>query len=353
MRKKNLLPVIVLVSICVIVAAILGAVNMITSQKIEENRLAAIAESLEAVKPSAESSFDDVTADYKDTATKTTGGVYFDSLTGHFAVTVQAKGYNSSVPISMTVLVTPDGKIAKVVVTEEQESHGKADVEKLPESFVGKDGNSIGAVSGVSGATVTSNAMKSGVKDALITLGFATDEEILPHSDAQLEKLAADMFDGSKGVEDITPEDRGTYVKRVYREVGGAGYAVYVNAYYYGQMVCDVMIAFDNNDTIIEIEKYSWVVGHAWGGAVPPTDAEVDAFFNSFVGKSAEELRKVELISGTTGTTLDVRHAIIDAANAIPTDRFPTARVVGILIASVAIAAIAAVVFVKRRRRAG
>ena len=78
------------------------------------------------------------------------------------------KGIGGEVPV--TVALDDDGKIASVTVGENSETEGigsKA-IEQLPEQFVGlSTADEIDAVDGVSGATLTSNALKAAIKAAL------------------------------------------------------------------------------------------------------------------------------------------------------------------------------------------
>ena len=78
------------------------------------------------------------------------------------------KGIGGDVPV--TVTLDADGKIASVIVGENSETEGigsKA-VEQLPEQFVGlSTADEIDAVDGVSGATITSKAIKDAIKAAL------------------------------------------------------------------------------------------------------------------------------------------------------------------------------------------
>ena len=78
------------------------------------------------------------------------------------------KGIGGEVPV--TVTLDDDGKIASVTVGENSETEGigsKA-IEQLPEQFVGlSTADEINAVDGVSGATLTSNALKAAIKAAL------------------------------------------------------------------------------------------------------------------------------------------------------------------------------------------
>lgn len=82
--------------------------------------------------------------------------------------TGSGQGIGGTVPV--TVTLDDDGKIASVTVGENSETEGigsKA-IEQLPEQFVGlSTADEIDAVDGVSGASLTSNAIKAGIKAAL------------------------------------------------------------------------------------------------------------------------------------------------------------------------------------------
>ena len=83
-------------------------------------------------------------------------------------LTGTGKGIGGDVPV--TVTLDADGKIASVTVGDNAETAGigsKA-IEQLPEQFVGlSTAEEIDAVDGVSGATITSNAIKDAIKQAL------------------------------------------------------------------------------------------------------------------------------------------------------------------------------------------
>ena len=84
------------------------------------------------------------------------------------SLTASATGIGGDVPVS--VKLDADGKIESVTVGDNNETEGigsKA-IEELPAKFVGLSGaDEIDAVDGVSGATVTSNALKQAVKTAM------------------------------------------------------------------------------------------------------------------------------------------------------------------------------------------
>ncbi|NLY46554.1 MAG: FMN-binding protein [Tissierella sp.] len=68
-------------------------------------------------------------------------------------------------PLKVSVTVT-DGKIADVEVTEQEETPGFSEpaLEQIPDAIVEKNSTEVDAVSG---ATVTSNAIKEAVNNAL------------------------------------------------------------------------------------------------------------------------------------------------------------------------------------------
>lgn len=74
----------------------------------------------------------------------------------------EAQGMN---PLKVSVTVT-DGKIADVEVTEHDETPGfyEPAIEEIPSAIVNKNSTEVDAVSG---ATVTSNAIKDAVNNAL------------------------------------------------------------------------------------------------------------------------------------------------------------------------------------------
>ena len=84
------------------------------------------------------------------------------------ALTGTGKGMGGDVPV--TVALDADGKIASVEVGDNAETPGigtKA-IEQLPEKFVGlSTADEIDGIDGVSGATITSKALKAAVKAAL------------------------------------------------------------------------------------------------------------------------------------------------------------------------------------------
>ena len=80
----------------------------------------------------------------------------------------KAQGMDDEIVVRVTV---DDGKISQVEVLKQNETEGIGvpATEQLPEKFVGLDTEeAINAVDGISGATITSNALKQAVVNALL-----------------------------------------------------------------------------------------------------------------------------------------------------------------------------------------
>lgn len=80
----------------------------------------------------------------------------------------KAQGMDDEIVVRVTV---DDGKISQVEVLKQNETEGSGvpATEQLPEKFVGLDTEeAINAVDGISGATITSNALKQAVVNALL-----------------------------------------------------------------------------------------------------------------------------------------------------------------------------------------
>ena len=89
MKIKNLLPTIVLVSICIVVAILLGVVNMITAPMIADADSAAVSESLKIVMPDGE--FGAEPDELEEGAPETVKAVYTDKRGGGHVVVLSTK----------------------------------------------------------------------------------------------------------------------------------------------------------------------------------------------------------------------------------------------------------------------
>ena len=164
MKAKNVLPVIVLVSICVAAALLLSLVNMVTAPIIEAAKNAAANEALLEVLPDGKN-FEkiEITSDYPAIVTagyKADGGFVFQmTVTGKSTGMIIMCGIDAS------------GKVVgtKVIANEETPSYAEKvfpQVEGTSGKYTGMDIDGFDPYL-VSGATLTSKAVSDAVKAAL------------------------------------------------------------------------------------------------------------------------------------------------------------------------------------------
>ena len=314
-RKENIMPVAVLSAICLIVAALLGVVNMIAGpvikqaeeQKVYDSLREAIDGTFEPIEiPEGASS--EITAIYKVTDK--------NGLVGH-AVTLSAKGYASQ--ILMTVGVNADGGVRKVIVTGQAETHGKAGMANYPDKFAGVAADALSEVELFSGATISSTAMKKAVINAVNAVSGNVEEESgekLPRTDEEIASLAADLIGEGASLKDITVENT-TYTKRVYKDENGKGYVAYVLVISanYGTVESETLVHIAEDGKIAGVKKLSCNISPANPeyGYTPPTAEEVDEFYGRLPENNSETIDGVELVTNATNTTTNVVTSVKEA----------------------------------------
>ncbi len=317
-KKENVMPVVVLSVICLIVAALLGVVNSITApiikkaeeQKVYDSLRVVIDGDFAPVDPMPEGVADTVTAMYK-----VTDG---DNLVGH-AVTVSVKGYAGE--ILMTVGVDAEGKVTKVVVTKQSESHGKSGMDSYPDNFADVAADDVASVELFSGATISSTAIRKGVTDAVnAATGVAAEPEVdLAMGDAEIRAVIAEMSEGVE-LEEIPLEDT-TYVRRVYRDKNGLGYFVQllVVSEHYGTVETETVVHIDIKGAVKNIKKLSWNVSDAapdWGYN-PPDEERVNQLYNDFIDKDINDIVDVDLETGATNTSTNLANSVKEAIETV------------------------------------
>ena len=319
LNKENIKTVITLSLICVIVAALIGAVYLLAAPIIEKAEEQKRYDSLREV---IDGTFTPM--DKPDGASESIIGMYKvtdgETLVG-YAVTLGVKGYAST--IYMTVGVSADGSVTKAVVTSEAESHGKAGMKNYADRFAGVDAENLSEVDTFTGATISSTAIKNGV---IIAVNAAIGGTIsapdndggteeppaieMPKTDDEVLDLAGELVVGSSGFTDVTP----TYGKpgtllRLYKENEGLGYVAYiVTPGQYVPVANEILLHIDNNGDIVGIKHLAWVVGHG---------VTADGFADEFIGKDNWTVNGVDLVAGATGTSGDFRTAVADALDTV------------------------------------
>lgn len=317
-KKENMMPVIVLGIICLVVAGLMGAVNMITAPVIDAAEEQKVYDSLREV---IDGTFEPT--EIPEGASEAVTGMYKvtegEALVGH-AVTVKVKGYASD--ILMTVGVDANGAITKVVITSQAESHGKAGMATYTDNYTGVAAGDVASVELFSGATISSTAIKGGI---IAAVNAATGGSIeapggdtstgapaieIPKTDAELLTLAAELVADSEGFEDVTPAwSKPASLMRLYKETSGKGYVAYIiTPGEYVPIANEAMVYIDMNGDVAAINHLQWVVGNA---------ISAEGFAEQFVGKDYWSVGDVELITQATYTSSDLRQAVYDAVEVV------------------------------------
>jgi len=359
---KKAIPIITLSSICVTVALLLSGANELTKGKIKENALKKEQASLIEVLPEA-TIFEELDTSKYDMP-KTLKSAYRESADRGYVLIMATATEYSAEDMTVSVGVYPDGKVAGVSLTNYKESKdfGKT---TYPQKFIGTTADTYGNVDITAGVTVSSNAFKSLIGDAIAaasTLEKAKDEahfsdtvypvsakiekktDSIPRSDAELYLLVNKLVEEKSFSPTEIPEGAPYFLKKLYK-VSKREYVAYIVVPgEYVPVATEGLVYIGESGKIKKLELLSWVVGHGVG---------YGDFPDRFIGKGRKNIHGVELVSTATYTSGDFRSAVSEVFNYIPTP-FPIWRVVGIIILSVSVSAyISFMIISKKRRTAG
>ncbi len=238
MTKKNLMPTVVLTSICLVVALLLSAVNFFTSEQIRKNNDAKLTAGLVEVLAGADT-FEPIdleqSTNYPSTVTKgykaNNGGCVFEMTT---------VGYKSGLVI--LVGVDSEGKVsgAKCLSSSETLSHEKT----YGSSFLGSTISTVFDVALISGATKTTEAYRNAVRDALNAFAIANGGAA---DDRTPEEILSDNLNEALGTEGKTFSKWFTSAVNI----GGAD-AVYYNSDGVVIAVDDVYVAYVDGTVVTD-----------------------------------------------------------------------------------------------------
>lgn len=351
--KKNLMPAIVLGVICLISAALMGGINMITAEKIAAEEIKKIQGSLEEVMPGGD--FESVKLSEK--APDTVTAIYKDKISGGHVVTLEKQGYASIIKI--TVGIDSEGKTTDMVITSQQETHGK-DISSLIESLANANSASdVESVDAVTGATKTSGYIKSAVYDAYVALGYAAakdDEEVFDNggitdtTDEEVIAIAKELMAGD--YEKTSTEGMPTTIKGVYENSNG-GYAIHIaTRTEWRPLETEGIVTVDKSGNVTGVKMLEWIVGYDKEllDSAPECDKE---FLDSFIGKNSDSLKRVDLVTHATNTSNNFTDALTAALKLL----YPVKTYTVIAIACVSVIVVAlistSVYFSIKRRKNG
>lgn len=229
MMVKNIKSVAVLVAICGVIALLLAGTNAITAPIIEKNAAAAANEALLVVMPEG-TGFEAVDlAAYELPATVTEA--YKETAGAGYVVKLVTKGYSSDFVIMCGV--DAEGTVTGAVCLSSTETLGKE--KEYGQNFTGKNAEGVEATDTIAGATLTSQAYKNAVKDALnaaIILGGGS-VDIRTEDQIFADNLAAALPEGDAFVKWFATEQL-TGVDAIYVADNGAGYVCVIGEEFVG-----------------------------------------------------------------------------------------------------------------------
>ena len=214
--KKSIKSIVVLVSICVVVAALMAVTNYITAPIIDKNAKGQADAALLEVLPGAEGfevvdiSAYDLPASVLEVYRATNGG---------YVVKLEVTGYAPGMVIMCGI--SADGAVVgtKLVASGETPSIGGTAAESFAPALVGKTAEDIDGVDTVAGATKTTAAYRAAIKDALNTVAILGGESVDLRTE---EEIFLDNLNAA------LPEANGEFDKHFFIEVVDGVDAVYI-----------------------------------------------------------------------------------------------------------------------------
>ncbi len=227
------------------------------------------------------------------------GGYVFYTVTSTQYVDVETEA---------VICTDSNGRITGIKLLTWTVGHGVNYTPEYINSFIGKNRFSVNDAELVTEATGTSLNLVNAI-DGVLEVLFAdipmSKEDVLYFAEKvapEGEKLIRLNF-----IKNTTPKT----VRALFKLASGRGYVAYtVTSTQYVKYETEAFIYMDINGRVKNIILPTWTVGHG----VEPTDD----FINSFIGETPETIDSVELITGCTGTSGNLRGAVKDAMSVVP-----------------------------------
>ena len=246
--KNSIKNILVLICICSVVSVLLAVTNTVTAPLIAKNETEKAKKALLEVMPDGKS-FDqlDISA-YTLPSTVTEA---YKSENGGYVIKLNTKGYASGMVLMCGI--SADGKVtgSKLISSGETPSIGGVAADIISKEVIGKDSDTIGTVDTISGATKTTEAYRSAMKDALNAaiilsggnVDIRTEDEILA------DNLAAALPAGEGKFEPVFRTEVIEGVDKVYKSTNGAGYVCVIGEKFIGLDVEGNVVSETNEDT--------------------------------------------------------------------------------------------------------
>ncbi len=179
LQKKNLLPTVVLVLICLSVALLLAAVNLVTRDVIAENDRIALENSLNEALPGEGYEELPITDEMLEavknaTAHKITLTHLYRETSGRgFVVTLENSSGYTGKPIAITIGIDATDRVSRIILTNNPETKITKEIEAYPDAFAGLGAEESRALDVVAGVTYSSKAIKESVAAAIAVVWIA------------------------------------------------------------------------------------------------------------------------------------------------------------------------------------
>ena len=294
---KNIKNVCILVAICSVMAILLALTNQITAPIIAKNEALKASAALREVMPEG-TAFEQIKDLSGYTLPATVTEVHKEVDGKGYVIKLTTKGFGTDMIIMCGV--TTDGVVtgAKCLSSTETLGHEKT----YGGNFANKDAAGVDAVDTIGGATMTTSAYRSAVKDALnavLVLGGAT-VDLRTEEEKAVDQMKADL--GAIEKADLSKYELPSSVTEAY--IGDKGYVIYLSVTGYKpdmRIVCGVA---DNK------------IVNAICLSSNETNGAEKTYGQQFVGKDAAGVDGVDTVAGSTLTTTAYKSAMKDALNA-------------------------------------
>ena len=188
---------------------------------------------------------------------------------------------------------------------------------------------------------------------------MAAIAELVNHLDENLEsyilEFANATIKGATGFEalDISSLQLTSGIKRIYKETSGKGFVVYaMTSTKYNPQETEFVFVLNNKMKVIGFDLWFWSTG-TYEGMTGSDAYTVDLLEKSFIGVGAQNIdQKVDLVSGATGTTNNMKAAVAEAINYLdPPSEVNAPRIIATVVFFGGIVAIGVAIYFQRRRR--
>lgn len=291
-------PVVILVLICIVTSALLGATNMLTAPVIVENAIRTANEARRELLPAADK-FTEMKVSYDGVVDMYAA----DNGEGHI-ITAAAKGYGGEVPVM--VAFDKEGQITAVKFLENTETAGlgqKVHDKKFYSQFAGRSNEkmSLSDIDAITGATITSSAALTAINSAIT----AYNEEVMGKAIVVLtpeETRAAILPDAG----DITKATLTATIDGVTEVYKGSNYGliIYTEVKGFYKKPLFAAVGFDNSAVVTGVWFDASKETEGFGQQVG-TSAE---FAAQFIGKTSAD--GIDAIAGATVSSTAAQGAV-------------------------------------------